>query len=208
MDIEKFNSRTYKLVLYLLPFALLLVTQLNYLLFMAKVLQPSSYILFVLLHLFFLLTAANLLTVILLEILFSLFEDRKKSSLYTLLYKDLALIPVRPVLYTAIFIAAYVILLNILTLRTSYQFLILLIPIFAIAMNIRHFYSGRIRYINGRYLLYKQDVRSVFSYSTNENGRLVFLTDDGQIIETDVTISDPAFKQLEAEFNTNALHCQ
>lgn len=208
MDIEKINSRTYKLVLYFLPFALLLFTQLNYLLFMAKMLQTSSYILFVLLHLFFLLTVANLLTVILLEILFTLFEDRKKSSVYTLLYKGRVYIPIRPMLYVAVFIAAYVVLLSILTLQTSYQFLILLIPIFAIAMNIRHFCSGRIRYINGRYLLYKQNVRFVFSYSADENGRLVFLTDDGKILQTDITIADPAFKQLEAEFTANALHHQ
>jgi hypothetical protein len=206
MDIEKFNSRQCKLLLYFLPFAFLLLTQLNYLLFMAKVLQTPSLVLFILLHLFFLLAAGILLTNVLLEILFTLFEDRKNSSLRTLLYGGRVFLPVRKILYVAVFIAAYIVLLQILTLRTTVQFLILILPTFAIAMNTRSFLSGRIRFINGRYLLYSERVRTVFSYSADENGRLIFLTDDGKILETAVTIADPAFKQLEAEFKTNNLH--
>jgi hypothetical protein len=206
VDFEKFNSRRAKLILYLLPFALLIPTQLDYFLFMAKLLQPVLFVLFILLHLLFLLAICNLLTMIIMEFLFTLLEDRKKSSLHILLYKGRSALPVRNAIYVAAFIIAYVVLIQILTLQTIYQFMVLILPTLAIAMNTRYFLSGRIRLINGHYLVYKGDLRIVISYSTDENGNLIFLTSDGKIVKSDVTIADPAFKQLEAEFKVNSLH--
>ena len=74
-------------------------------------------------------------------------------------------------------------------------------------MNAHHFLSGRVRFINGVYLFYQGRFSVIFSYYKDETGTLVFVTDEGNLVNTGATAANTDFKAIEAEFMKNGLKC-
>jgi hypothetical protein len=206
VDMNRLNGKTFKAAVYLFPFFLMLCACVNFILIYSHTLQPSSYILFITFHLLFLLSLATVCGNLTIELALIIFEDIKKSSLKKLLYSDRRFLPIRPAVFIAVFIVLYVFLLRFVAGFNQLEILIFFVPTVAIFMNAPHFISGRVRFINGRYVFYKGSLNAIFSYQFDEKGTLVFITDDGSQLRSGATAADTDFKALEAEFFKNGLN--
>jgi len=113
--------------------------------------------------------------------------------------------PLRPIIFIVIFIACYIIFASPEDYSSDFRELILLIPSSAIVINARMLISGRIRYINGHYMYYNGKFNFIMSYNTDEQGNLVFITEDGTLKETGVSRESSDFKALTEEFKRNGL---
>ena len=207
MDIKKLSEKKTVLAIYFIPFVLMLCACLNFLFYISGVCKASVFIPFVIFHLLFLLSLSAVCGNVMIEIFLELLEDNKNSSLNKLLYGGRRFLPVRNIVFVAAFIAGYIYLTGLLSNISALQLFMLVIPSFAILFNARYFVSGRVRLISGTYMFYKNRFYSIFSYYKDENGALVFLTDEGTQVETGNTAADSDFKALQAEFQKNGLKC-
>lgn len=207
MDIQKLSEKKVVLAIYLIPFVLLVCASLNFLVYLAGAWKISVFVPFVIFHLLFLLSLSAVCGNLMIEVSLELLEDSKNSSLNKLLYGGRRFLPVRNIVFVVAFIAGYVYLTGLLSYISSLQLLMLVIPSLAILFNSRYFVSGRIRFISGTYIFYKNRFCTVISYYMDENGALVFLTDEGTQVATGNTAADSDFKALEAEFQKNGLKC-
>lgn len=204
MDVQK-DGKKFKAAFYLLPFVLMLCGCLNFIIFVAKFLPASTFAAFAAFHLLFLLSLSAVFGNVAIETCLAMFENRKDSSLHDSIYGGRRFLPVRPAVFVAVFIACYIFLTQLLPYIGSFKLLILIVPSFAVFMNAPHFISGRVRFINGRYMLYQGNFSVLFSYYIDEHGFLVFVTEEGKLLKTDAMESDMNFKAIEAEFLKNGL---
>lgn len=192
---------------YATPFFIILGGCLNFLVFVAKSLPSAAIFPFVIIHLLLLLSLSCVCGNIMIEICLAAFENREDSALRDLLYGGRRFLPIKSAVFVAVFVVLYLILSQMLTYLSPLKLLILAVPAFAVFLNARYFLSGRVRFINGTYMLYQGGFKTVFSYKTDENGSLVFITDDGEIVKTGIFQADAEFKALETEFHKNGLKC-
>ena len=207
MDIQKLSDKKYTAVLYLIPFVLMLCGCLNFIFYTAYTLPTSNFAVFVIFHLLFLLSLSAVCGSLMIEFFLALFEDGKNSSLHSLIYGGQMFLPIRTFVFVAAFIAGYIVMMRFLPHMNSLKLLMLIIPSLAIFMNAHHFLSGRVRFINGVYLFYQDRFNIIFSYYKDENGTLVFVTDEGNLLNTGATAASADFYALEAEFLKNGLKC-
>lgn len=204
MDVLK-NGEKYKALFYAPPFAALLCGSLDFLVFTAGSLPARAVFPAVVIHLLFLLALSAVCCNIMIELFLSAFEDRENSSLRKLLYGGRRFLPIKPAVFVLIFVVLYVILARRLSNFSALRLLVLAVPAFAVFFNARYFLSGRVRLINGTYILYERGFKRILSYNVDENGKLLFIKDDGGAVETGLSITDKAFGKLEAEFQKNGL---
>ena len=204
MDIQKLNSRKFKLAVYFLPFLAMLFACLNFIIYLSGTLPAPAFAAFLIFHLFFLLSLAVCCGNIFIELHLSLSED-KKSTFFTMLYGGQKFFPTRQAVFTAVFIICYIVLAQLLPFMNSLKLFMLAVPSLGILFNAPYFLSGRIRLIGGQYISYKKRLNTMISYHTGENGTVVFVTDNGKLFDTGITAAGPDFKTLEAELNKNGL---
>ncbi|MEG6572851.1 hypothetical protein V6C21_10135 [[Clostridium] cellulosi] len=203
MKREKLNL--FRTTAYIVSFVVLLSSSFNYLIYVSQLLNFSHAVLFIFLHLLFLVSLCAALENIIIESALSLFNDTEKSEVEARLYGGKRFMPLRPIIFIVIFIACYIIFASPEDYSSDFRELILLIPSSAIVINARMLISGRIRYINGHYMYYNGKFNFIMSYNTDEQGNLVFITEDGTLKETGVSRESSDFKALTEEFKRNGL---
>lgn len=202
MDIEK---RGFAVTFYAVPFSALLLAQLSSLINLAAVMDARSFIIYLLIDLLFILSLSLVLGNSLLEAAMILFEDRKKSVLSKILYGGKAFLPIKPIIFVVVFTACYVYLSNNPQNSNFLKSLIMLLPSAALFFNAKFFLSGRVRYISGSYISFKKRFSQMISYYFGDDGRLIFITVEGNEIDTGLLLSGEEIKALEKECSANGL---
>lgn len=203
MKKEKLNL--FRTAAYIVPFVVLLCTNLNYLIFVSEKLIFGKTVLFIVIHLLFLVSLSAVLGNIIIESALTLFGDTEKSEIETRLYSGSKFMFLRPLVFIIVFVVCYIDLTSSTDYFSDFRQLILLISTGAVALNARMLISGRIRFINGHYIYYDGKFNFIMSYSTNEQGQLVFITEDGRLKNIGVSQEDSNFKPLIEEFKKNGL---
>lgn len=205
INTEKLNSRSFKIIFRLVPFAVLLSGSFNYL---AGIIfgggSTNEKLSATVIHLLFILALSAVLSNILIETLLSLFERSSKSCLFEILYGGRRFFPLRSYVFVAAFIIAYI-FLSANSNQSALYMLISVLPPAAIAFNAPRFLSRRIRRINGSYIIYSGHFRTVFSYYTDESGNFCVILNDGKKADTGVNVTEIDFQKLEAEFKNSNL---
>lgn len=196
----------FRTAVYIVSFVVLLCASFNYLIYVPQqLLNFGLAVLFIFLHLLFLVSLCAALGNIVIESALSLFNDTEKSEVETRLYGGKRFMPLRSIIFIVVFVVCYIILASPKDYSSDFRELILIIPSVAIVINARMLVSGRIRFINGHYIYYNGKFNSIMSYSADEQGNLVFITEDGALKETGLSKESSDFKALAEEFKRNGL---
>lgn len=202
MDIKK---KSFVVLLYALPFAALLLIQLGNFISVAVTARINIFIVYLLSSLLFSISLSLVIGRILLEASLSFFEDRKHSDLIKILYGGKAFLPVKPIVFVVVFTAAFIYLSYDLQSLNFFKCIMMLLPSAALLSNLQFFLSGRIRFISGSYISYKKDFNEIISYYFDVDGKLVFITVDGNEINTGLLLTGDNLAAFEKECTANGL---
>jgi hypothetical protein len=205
MDVKKLNSLNFKAAVYIVPFVLLIVASSYYLAFLIRCPSVIFAVWAVVVHCLFLLSLSAVLVNIITEFFLEYFTDKGKSPVCSVLYGSSRIVPLRPLVFSAIFAAAYILLVQILSFSGILQALILFLPAAAIFLNAPRFITRRPRYISGSYIVFTGSFQTVISYFVNDSDSIIIITEDGQTLDTGINTAETEFGRLEAEFSQNGL---
>lgn len=202
MNVEK---KSFAVIFYIVPFFALLLAQLGSLINLAVTIKFSGFIIYLLIDLLFILSLSLVLGNSLLEAAIAFFEDRKKSDFSKILYGGKAFLPIKPIIFVVVFTACYVYLSYDPQNSGFLKSIIMLLPSAALFFNAKFFLSGRVRYISGSYICFKKKFSEMLSYYFNADGSLVFVTVEGNEIDTGILLTGDDLTAFGKECEANGL---
>lgn len=200
------NFRNNRLILfYIVPFIVILISQINYFINCFSQLDMGKYIIFVFINIIFILSLSQALGNIFIEASLNLSEDKDKTPSLTGFYKEKKFSIIKPLIIIAVFAGLFIFLSVNLREMGILKLLVMLIPPVAIFINSKFLIDYRVRFINSEYLYFKKQFTHIISFFVNAEDNVTFLCDDGNMIETAVNRTSFDFETFKTECIKNGL---
>lgn len=194
------------MLFYLLPFVSMLVVSLGFIFGAAFTLPINDFVLFVFVHLLFILSLSAVAGNVLIETALCFFEDIKNSSELRKIYEKRVFVPIKPLVFVIIFIGIYIYLASDFSSLSAAKLGIMVLPSFALLINSKYFISERVRFISGKYLAYNKRFHVMLSHTVSDGNKIEFITVEGEPFETDAAITDIDYKAFCEECRKNGLN--
>lgn len=198
-------KRKQTLLFYLVPFLALLISEVNYLINSFTQLDLGKFIIFIFVNILFILSLSETIGKILLENVLNFFEDKEKSPVLIALYSQTNFSVIKPLIIIFIFIGLFIFLSVNLSEMGILKLLVMLIPSVAVFLNSKSLINNRVRLINSKYIIFKNQFENIISFYINSEDNISFLCSDGTMIDTNFKQTSVDYEAFKNECLTNGL---
>lgn len=207
-NFDDLTENKFLILFYLVPFLGLLLGNLNFIISYLFSLPVPLFILFIVANLLFLLSLSSTIGNILISLVFNYFEDKEKSKNLIALYSKNNNQFIKPLIIILIFSALYIYLTMGIYQLSTLTLLVMLIPSVAIFINSKFFINDRVRFIKSHYVYFKNRSEHIISFFLNTDDEIVFLTEEGKNINTNVNQTAINFEDFSQECKANGLNAK